>query len=371
VKDPFGNWYEGVTFDSLREAEKHERQLMSLGDQGKAAQSKALRELSLACYWQEWQQECRSDVSEGWKLTQDQMWRDHVEPHLGSMKLVTIRAQHIQRLLNRLKEGGLGSQTRLHVYNLLHKMFEDAYDHDPPLVEANPVRRKIKPKVIETERGYLAPDDAKKLLETAKGDPLGVAIWLGVLLGLRCEAIQALKVGRVDFRKKELLICECFKRRIGKIRPFPKGKKWEYVPLPDFLIEYLRPKLAGKSPDDFVVNGERKEMLSYNAFLRGVKRLCRKAGVKVITPHELRHSASELWIEMGASEEDVRRLLNQKSSSTTKRYLHRSDERLKRIAQLVGFSEPAGPSPRPPLPPEPAQATGTGMAKVITLRFGK
>jgi site-specific recombinase XerD len=63
-----------------------------------------------------------------------------------------------------------------------------------------------------------------------------------------------------------------------------------------------------------------------------------------VTPHELRHSCTELYVQAGASAEDLRRLLNHKSLAATIRYMHRTDERLQRIASQVG------PTPLPAAP---------------------
>lgn len=371
-QDPLGAWYESRTFSNERDAQRYERELKQRKDMGKPAQRQELRSITLQAYWEAWARECRANVSDGWKMTQDQMWADYIQSHLGQLRITAISSQHIRRLLNKLGEDGFEAQTQLHVYNLLHKMFEDALDHDPPLVDLNPVRKKLKPRVIERERSFLPPGDARRLLEASKADPLGTVVWIALLTGLRSEAIMALRAGRVDFANRQILICECYKRKEREIRPYPKGRKWDYVPMPEMLVNFLRPKLAGKRSEDFVVNGRRNEMLSYNALLDGVKRLCGEAGVAIVTPHELRHSATELWYEMGASEEDLRRLLNQKSSSTTRRYIHRTDERLKNLARAVGQGHPVPPVPTssttaavpevtPPVP-DPS------MAKVIPLR---
>jgi integrase len=77
--------------------------------------------------------------------------------------------------------------------------------------------------------------------------------------------------------------------------------------------------------------------MRYNSLLRGVRRLCKGAGVKVISPHEMRHSTSELWVDMGATEADIMKLLCQKDSRTTRRYMHRTDRRLAELAKNVGM----------------------------------
>jgi site-specific recombinase XerD len=113
------------------------------------------------------------------------------------------------------------------------------------------------------------------------------------------------------------------------------------------LMEYLLPKRRQLS-SQFVACSPTGEMLSYHSFYSGLKRLCKEAEVTSVTPHELRHSCTELYVEWGASLEDLRRLLNHKSSSVTATYIHQTDERLQNIAVDVGRSQREPPKPTRP-----------------------
>lgn len=79
-------------------------------------------------------------------------------------------------------------------------------------------------------------------------------------------------------------------------------------------------------------------MLRYESFLLNLRKLCNLTGLPCITPHELRHSATELYLENGANTEDIRRLLNHSSVSTTLKYLHRTGSRLQNIADSLSLT---------------------------------
>jgi integrase len=371
VQDPLGNWYRATTFYSKPEAVEEEARLLRQNAQGVQAAKGDRSRLTVDAYVRQWKDQCRAKASDGWKLTQDQMLRDFILPNLGRLKLRAVTPQHIGALLSGMAKEGLSAQTQLHVYNLLHKMFDDALDDDMPVIASNPVRKKYRPKVRIRERPYLAPDEARKLLEAATNEFIGPAVWICVLTGLRSEAILPLRVGCLDFLNKEIVVVECLKRKTNEVLPYPKGGKPHKVPMPEQLLEYLRKKVAGKGESDFVVGGIRSQMLSYNTLLRHLRRLCKQAGVRSIATHGMRHSTSELWYEMGASEEDVARLLDQKSTATTKRYKHRADERLKRIAVDVGKPASGRPEPTPPPPGPIPMAAGDEMTNVIRIQFGK
>ncbi|MGE0174043.1 MAG: tyrosine-type recombinase/integrase [Oligoflexales bacterium] len=160
----------------------------------------------------------------------------------------------------------------------------------------------------------------------------------------RCEAIQPLRWDAVDFENKQIHIRQAYKRKEDKVKELPKGKVQEYVPLAPKLAEYLAERRK-KSSSRFVAPDRNGKMLSHGVWYHAVKRFCKEAGVTVVSPHGLRHSCTELWVQAGANVEDIRRLLNHKSASTTMTYIHRSDERLHEIATRIGSTATATPPP--------------------------
>ena len=78
-------------------------------------------------------------------------------------------------------------------------------------------------------------------------------------------------------------------------------------------------------------------MLEQKKFYNGLRRLCQEALVKRVSPHGLRHSCTEIWIKNGASLEDIRRLLGHKTTETTLRYIHKTDDRLIKLAKEIKF----------------------------------
>lgn len=341
VKDPRGRWYRAETFERLIDAEKHERELMNLRDQGQGAATSDEREekvkrenITFAEYWSYWSTNGRK-CHDSWKMTQDQIYRDYLSPCLAERRLVDIRPQDIGKVLMRATQVGRAPQTVRHIYNLLHKIMNDAVEYYE-LLERNPVLRRDKPEVIETERDFLTPLETQKLREASKNHFLGPAIWLGTLCGLRPSEIQALTWSAVDLETRQLIIRAAYKRKVRRTEPFPKGKRWARVPIPPVLLEYLWDLKQSQGESEYVAPGLRGGMLKYEILLAGLRRLCKDAGVKPVSPHELRHSCSEEWVQAGASREDIARVLNHSSPRITERYMHRTDERLSAISEKVG-----------------------------------
>ncbi len=274
-------------------------------------------------------------LSRGWDQQSQRMVRTYVLPVIGQYKLRSVTPPQVGDVLAKMSVNGRSAQTRRHVYNLLRQMFSDAVEYYGYL-DKSPVMKKDAPKVHRTERRFLVPEDSWKLLNRSVDHYLAPAVWVGFLTGLRTSEIQALRWESVDFGKEQILIKEAFKRSIGEIEPYPKNKDWSYVAMPRALVDFLRPRAKGQHPKAFVCPAFQGGMLEQKKLHNGLQELCKRAGVDVISPHEMRHSCTEIWIAMGASTEDLRRQLNQKSSETTQRYIHRTDDRLQSIAQKIG-----------------------------------
>ena len=343
VRDAIGQWFKEkpLTFKRYVDAERREREFLTKRDRGVSALSGLARSLLMVEYWAKWSEERRARTSEGWKMTQNQMWRDHIAPVIGKMALGDIRSPHIGVLLGRLYKRGLSSSTILHVYNLLHKMFGDAIDYYE-FIEINPVKKHDRPKLKKKSRNFLKPEEAVRFLKFCERHPLGPAVWIGILSGLRPSEIQALKWESVDFENKEILICAGYKRKVKRVENYPKQRDWGRAPMPDDLCTYLAQFRVGMKNTDFVVQGPNGTMLKYEYFYGALKRVCKQAGVTEIRPHELRHSTSELYFNNGATVEDIRRLLNQSSLNATAAYIHKTSDRVKLLAKNVVSLLPAG-----------------------------
>jgi integrase len=229
----------------------------------------------------------------------------------------------------------------------------------------SPVNSRLhRPKAQDFERAFYEPERLLWFLEKVRSHYLGPPIWLQALTGMRAGEAQFLRGRHLDFKNGQILIEGTFNNKTNTLQDFPKGRTAAYVPMIGPLAEFLR--ALGRGPDEFVaqvdpdsIGGNFRpgvevapgSMLPYETYLRGLKRLCRFHGLPELSTHELRHSCSELWVSMGATQEDVRRLLNQKSVQTTARYIHRTDGRLTQIGERIKFPEGSKPEVEPPMFP--------------------
>lgn len=259
----------------------------------------------------------------------------YIESLLGPLALEDIRPIHIGALLSEAQERGrLKPQSVLHIYQLLHKMFDDAIEYYEYL-DTNPVIKRLRPELKQVERPFLTPVQSWVLLDHVRSHWIGPATWLMTLSGLRIGETQALRWSSVNFSEGYISIRASFDHKMQRINDYPKQGDWGRAPMPAALKEFLQPLSEAKSPDDLVCPGRDGGFHWRGRFGTALSKICKELRLQRVTAHELRHSCTELYIEAGASAEDIRRLLNQSSLTATARYIHRTDERLQRISSQV------------------------------------
>ncbi len=120
----------------------------------------------------------------------------------------------------------------------------------------------------------------------------------------------------------------------GFVRVMGKGRKERIVPLgrsaKAAILKYLSlrtKKFAGKSPALFITKFG--EPMTRNEFWRQLKLYSRKAGIRNVHPHTLRHSFATHLLQGGADLRSVQELLGHSSLVTTQIYTHLDTRQMK------------------------------------------
>lgn len=212
----------------------------------------------------------------------------------------------------------------------------------------SPVQKAFRPQVPKQEARYLTIDQIKALLLHVDGNPYGLAIWLGIYLGLRVGEVQALRWEDIDLDGAIVHVRRTYAKAETCFRNYPKGRKHHSKRIPSELLTRLK-AAKEKSSNELVVVPPGWKMLDYWKYLKVLKQLCRAAKVPAISTHALRHSSSELWMEHGASRDDLRIFFAHADSSTTDRYVHDRGSRLHRVADVIElFPKKSGGSQNDP-----------------------
>jgi len=147
---------------------------------------------------------------------------------------------------------------------------------------------------------------------TARGARDHAIVVLVARLGLRAGEVSGLRLEDLDWSAGEIVVRG-------------KGSRTERLPMPvdvgQALVAYLRhPRPATTDRSVFLRTTGPPLGLSAAGVWAAVRRACERAGITVVGPHRLRHSAATAMLRAGASLEEVGEVLRHRSAQVVAVY---------------------------------------------------
>jgi integrase len=255
--------------------------------------------------------------------------RNHIAPELGRLRLDRLAPQHVQAALVRKSASGLSAQTVRHVRAILRIALNQAIKWG--LVVRNAASLAVAPKLERKSFRSLSPDEARRLLDAARGDHLEAVYSVALSLGLRMGEILGLRWQDIDLDGALLTVNQAIYRIAGKglVAAEPKtDRSRRALFLPDGVLRALRAHrlrqlqerlAAGSRWHDSglaFTSGIGTPLEPRNLF-RSFKALLRRAGLPDVRFHDLRHSAASLLLAQGVPMRAVMELLGHSNIGTT------------------------------------------------------
>ena len=252
-----------------------------------------------------------SNFLEKWGIKRPQDLRtDHLNLYMSSEKERGLSVNSVSRNLVAIKQ----------FYKFL--VMEGKLDRDLLAGVEAPRLWKRLPEVLHWR-------DVEKLLEgPSLENPLGIRdkALLEVMYATGARVSEAATMALPDINLE-----------YGYVRCRGKGNKERLVPLggkaAQALQKYLkevRPKLNRKGTDTVFLSRMGRPLRREDMW-RIVKHYAKKTGIKVISPHGLRHSFATHLLERGADLRSVQEMLGHASIATTQVYTHIERQHLKHI----------------------------------------
>lgn len=249
--------------------------------------------------------------------------RNHLVPAIGALPLQTLRPEHLQRLYNKKTEAGLSAQTVHHIHKVIHGALKQAVKNK--LIQHNPSEAATLPRIKQREIRTLTPEEQAKFLEVLGDDRLGTAFFVLLGTGMRRGELLGLQWENVDLNESIIFVRrELVWTKNGPVFQEPKTEKsYRVVPLPVPVWEALKQhkeKIEAEgnyrpsAPAFCTINGNYIIPRNFN---RKFYELCRKAGIKGVNLHALRHTFATRLLEQGVNIKVVQELLGHSKISTT------------------------------------------------------
>lgn len=242
----------------------------------------------------------------------------YIIPTLGHLTLEKLTPQHVKSLYNKKEKEGLSPKTIHSIHGVLHKALDNA-------VLWSMVARNVcdAPRLVKKERQSLTMEQARKLLESVRGQRLEVLLTLALVTGMRRGELLALRWSDVDLDTRSLRVSRTvdYIPGFGYVVNEPKtaaGRRM--IMLPVFAVEMLkhrrveqleaRLKAGGSWEDlDLVITDLSGGYFNPRYLEKTFSKLVADAGLPRVSFHNLRHSAATLLRSMGVDIKLIQEIL--------------------------------------------------------------
>ena len=260
---------------------------------------------------------------------------NHLLPALGHLHMDIITRRDVQRLLTSRLDMGKAPGTCDRMLILARHVFNCAIKWKTPGVKANPAKEVDLLNVDNKRERFLSEEEVRRLYSAvvvSDNPMLKYIVPMLLLTGARKREV-------LDARWEDFDV----DNRLWRI-PFTKSGRPRTVPMSDGVMSVLDtvPRIAG-SPYVFPNPDTKKPFVTIHYTWDTARK---RAGLRDVRMHDLRHSFASILINSGRSLYEVQHLLGHTQVKTTERYAHLQQDSLMTaanvVANLVGT-----PSPQP------------------------
>ena len=222
--------------------------------------------------------------------------RIHLLPFFGARPIDRVDEDQITRFIAVLRKGGKAPKTIKNVLSTLHSIFDLAIRKR--WLSVNPCRLVDKPEVPEsTDIRFLTQDELDAVLrEGIPSDEWGLIerplYLMAAMTGMRQGELLGLRWRDLDWMAQKIRVRQAFVRGEFKAPKSRRGVRG--VPMADMLagdLERLSQATAFDAEEDLVfANPCTGRPLDRSKVRKRFQRACRRAGVRVVRFHDLRHT---------------------------------------------------------------------------------
>jgi integrase len=197
--------------------------------------------LTVAALLDRWLQSTRSKTAPRTVEERERLIKNHIRPHLGAMRLARLTPLHVEGYYADLEREGAGASTISHAAAALGAALAHAVRLR--LIHSNPASSSAvpRPRVPSREMLFLTPEQAKALLEAARGQRSHPLLVLALATGCRQGELLALAWEDIDLQRGMLTVRRSLSRTAeGFVLKEPKtASSRRSIALPDVAVSVL------------------------------------------------------------------------------------------------------------------------------------
>lgn len=317
-----GSIHYGYVYASTYKEVKHK--LIPLKQEKKSVSRSCDGGSQSLCSWlRTWLHQRRNEVKTSTFSTYKYKLQKYVIPKIGEIELSELTSQTIQELVDSWQhESNLAPTTITSTFHILQNALSTAFKQGILLMDI--CEDIVLPKKIKKVIRALSQKEQIKLEKEAQCSINGLPILLSLYTGLRIGEISALTWEDIDFNNQVLHVQNTYQR----VQTTMTGKKTQLllsdakstashrmIPLSKKLFSMLVIEKE-KSQSTFIISCNNRPMeprlINYH-----FKKIVKKAGLKDIHFHQLRHTFATRCMEITGDVASISSLLGHSSAKTT------------------------------------------------------
>jgi integrase len=255
--------------------------------------------------------------------------KNHLVPGLGNVSLQKLTPEKIQALYTQKLAEGYAPKTVALIHTVLHRALENAVRWN--LVSRNVAKLVTLPHVERHESRTLTVEQARRLLEVARGSYIETLLLLAVTTGMRRGELLALRWEDVDFENGVVSIRRTMNRitGYGPVETEPKTKSSRrMIVLPGRVLKALKVHREQQNQERIKAGSEWHEQglvfcNRYGGFMipqyvgKVFHKLLAKASLPDMRFHDLRHSMATVLLAAGVHPKIVQERLGHSTIAMT------------------------------------------------------
>jgi integrase len=216
--------------------------------------------------------------------------------------------------------GGLtvGPWAKLATLRLLRSILDMA--REDGRIHINPAQGVSSGRIPARERHRYLSATEVATLATACGDQ-GDIVTILAFTGLRWSELVGLRVGDIDLKARRLYVRQAAPDVEGRIIVGPPKTRAAVrtVPLPQIVIDALKPRIQNRSPKEQAITSPNGGFLRSNNWRRHThwNKALKKTGLAPLTIHDLRHTYASLARKSGADLRYVQKTMGHSTPTVT------------------------------------------------------
>ena len=245
----------------------------------------------------------------------------YIKPTFGSRRIEKITADEVEDWRDTLvDERAISRRTANKALIIFGAILERGRKHGLVVNVARDVP-KLRVRYDPNQYDFFTPEEIDRLVAAALSEQDGVLFLVAALTGLRMGELLALCWSDVDFDGESLHVYNSY--ALGTLTA-PKSGLSRTVPMAKQVVKALKAhkrRLTDTGRDDLVFPGERGEYLDSSALRRRYKKALKKAKLRQLRFHDLRHTFGTTAINH-ATIVQVQNWMGHADIQTTMKYMH-------------------------------------------------